>query len=996
MNDIMGFFNSISDASFLQTISRIGVRDLADQFRSYRIQLVEILSSLKIHPQGCFELDAKQEEEFFVKDLRELEQRIAVYDDVDGIRHEIEQELGKLKGAKELAPDVITKEELDDEMKDLESMHVDLHNDIVVQERMRTNSYLQVFAGYQKSTGLVVAVRRILVAHMMKRSFGIFKRYIEDLYKVRHPAFLKIVGASWGVNCFSIVAEYIPRGNLAERLRSKNMPLDANKLTMCALGIASGMAYLHAQGISHKCLKTRHILLDADDLPCIYGLFTAIWRDGWLMRMFSSVKSQILYFAPEVLSGHEPTPKSDVYSYGIILWEMATREVPFQGMSETEIAYQVVNNHLMPPIPESCPQNLKTLIESCINPDPEQRPTFSEILAQWESGEVAFPGTSTDTITGYYEQDSSESDPAEDLSSLSLSQITQKIAEDLTLVGGLGPVFASSQDTTSLVPYVLDSVKQCTSSKFAGTLASLVKLMLEKDRLREVMRELDFGSAMLNLLMRFGRASMSDFLDCFAVLLNDRPIRMTADNLRKFASFMVAKTVETRIRGVEFLIEIFKRHQFVNDGDWVTIISDLMLNIFPASEHRLLSSSFNLLNLLISLDIPWKSLVQLDVVLRVIPLLFHDEADIRKLGYLSVKGLIREGCASRAFNEELNKQLESVVSISDSTQLLSFLSILAVALKSPSGPSVFASSIKLRKFLLACFESEPAVCIYALQICYVQLLNCSGFSIQAIIPPIKRLLSNPHEKVVVTAAACLIKLSEKIKLDDELLTVMGKMMDGNDELRMFGLRMMGSLAQHPHNYHELAKHCFIPKIAKLLSNPNQEVKRMAINVLSVMVEMEVLAIGAVSDYSPIVENISCVFEYLGVEKASAMLLYNLMVDPRAVDSYVEFVPRILDMISKQPSDCLTLLRILFRVVQCHQLPSDVTKNILSTVKSAEVCSPELVFEIVNVLSTFDGGVALILESSFDKIAAKYRLSLPLDHEIQPVLDELLARIKAEP
>ena len=62
---------------------------------------------------------------------RELEQRIAVYDDVDGIRHEIEQELEKLKGAKELAPEVITKEELDDEMKDLESMHVDLHNDII-------------------------------------------------------------------------------------------------------------------------------------------------------------------------------------------------------------------------------------------------------------------------------------------------------------------------------------------------------------------------------------------------------------------------------------------------------------------------------------------------------------------------------------------------------------------------------------------------------------------------------------------------------------------------------------------------------------------------------------------------------------------------------------------------------------------------------------------------------------------------------------------------
>ena len=340
MKEMMELFNSLSEASFLRTVSENGVRAVPMRFKCFREQLISLLSSLKILPKDVFVLDEKTEREFCVKDLLELKQRLNACDEADKVRGQIQNALTELK-ASERKHDVITKEELEEEMKDLASLRVDLHNDIVVQEQMRANSYSQVFAGYQKSTGMVVAVRKILVAHMMKKSFGIFKRYIETLYNIQHPAFVKMVGASWGVNSFSIVGEYIPRGNLADRLRSKNMPLDANKLTMVALGVASGMAYLHAQGMSHNCLKTRHILLDADDFPCIYGLSTAMWHNGWLMRMFASPKSQILYFAPEVLNGSEPTQKSDVYSYGMILWEMVTREIPFEGMSETEVAFEV-------------------------------------------------------------------------------------------------------------------------------------------------------------------------------------------------------------------------------------------------------------------------------------------------------------------------------------------------------------------------------------------------------------------------------------------------------------------------------------------------------------------------------------------------------------------------------------------------------------------------------------------------------------------------------
>jgi serine/threonine protein kinase len=85
--------------------------------------------------------------------------------------------------------------------------------------------------------------------------------------------------------------------------------------------------------------------------------------------------------APEVLEQKSYNEKADIFSYGIICIELLTRECPYEGMSAIQCALAVLNRDYRPELPKWCPPALHALIKSCIKRDPDQRPTFPEIIA---------------------------------------------------------------------------------------------------------------------------------------------------------------------------------------------------------------------------------------------------------------------------------------------------------------------------------------------------------------------------------------------------------------------------------------------------------------------------------------------------------------------------------------------------------------------------------------------------------------------------------------
>ena len=155
-------------------------------------------------------------------------------------------------------------------------------------------------------------------------------------------------------------------------------PWELVKRVSC--GAARGMAYLHSGNppVLHRDLKSANLLLDDS--------YTTKVCDFGLSRLKAQARSMtancgtVQWMAPEVLANRSYDEKADVYSFGIIVWELLSRECPYEGMTAIQCALAVLNRDKRPEIPKWCPPGLHALIKSCIKKDPSDRPTFTEII----------------------------------------------------------------------------------------------------------------------------------------------------------------------------------------------------------------------------------------------------------------------------------------------------------------------------------------------------------------------------------------------------------------------------------------------------------------------------------------------------------------------------------------------------------------------------------------------------------------------------------------
>jgi len=84
--------------------------------------------------------------------------------------------------------------------------------------------------------------------------------------------------------------------------------------------------------------------------------------------------------SPEVMQSQRYTEKADVFSFGIILWEVLFRQVPYQGMNSVQVSIAVITQNLRPPIPSDTPVELARLMQECWATKPEARPVFPQII----------------------------------------------------------------------------------------------------------------------------------------------------------------------------------------------------------------------------------------------------------------------------------------------------------------------------------------------------------------------------------------------------------------------------------------------------------------------------------------------------------------------------------------------------------------------------------------------------------------------------------------
>ncbi|XP_071446667.1 insulin-like peptide receptor isoform X2 [Hetaerina americana] len=225
-----------------------------------------------------------------------------------------------------------------------------------------------------------------------------------------------------------VVMELMANGDLKTYLRSHRpdtgvdhgrQPPTLKRILQMAIEIADGMAYLSAKKFVHRDLAARNCMV-ADDLTVKIGDF-GMTRDIYETDYYRKGTKGLLpvrWMAPESLKDGVFTSFSDVWSYGVVLWEMATlASQPYQGLSNDQVLRYVIDGGVMER-PENCPDNLYELMRICWQHKPIDRPTFLTLVSMLE----ADASPSFVTVSFYYSQE------GEELRNHDTTQVVSRIA----------------------------------------------------------------------------------------------------------------------------------------------------------------------------------------------------------------------------------------------------------------------------------------------------------------------------------------------------------------------------------------------------------------------------------------------------------------------------------------------------------------------------------------------------------------------------------------
>ncbi|EFJ32295.1 hypothetical protein SELMODRAFT_451542 [Selaginella moellendorffii] len=216
----------------------------------------------------------------------------------------------------------------------------------------------------------------------------VFKQEVSIMRMVRHKNLVQFIGAcaNWPRLC--IVTELMAGGSVRDVLESREGGLEVPAALKVLRDAAKGMDFLHRRGIVHRDLKSANLLIDEHDVVkvCDFGVArlkpSNVNRSGsgnWPAEMTAETGTY-RWMSPEVLEHKAYDHKTDVYSFGIMIWELLTGDIPYSDLTPLQAAIGVVQRKLRPSMPASVPDKLVNLAERCWNQDPQLRPEFSEVL----------------------------------------------------------------------------------------------------------------------------------------------------------------------------------------------------------------------------------------------------------------------------------------------------------------------------------------------------------------------------------------------------------------------------------------------------------------------------------------------------------------------------------------------------------------------------------------------------------------------------------------
>eukprot|EP00727_Mastigamoeba_balamuthi_P000163 m51a1_g10143 putative serine threonine kinase (1409) ;mRNA; r:62958-68430 len=233
--------------------------------------------------------------------------------------------------------------------------------------------------------GCEVAAKVLLSDALSEDSVEQFDKEVSVMRSLRHPNVLLFMCYAKNEKELIIVTEFMPKGSMMDLFTDKPPGITLRKRVGMLLDVCKGMSYLHYHEpqIIHCDLKSGNVLLDNNLTAkvCDFGLTVFLDKDTNKSSSKSKDSSigSLFWTAPEVLAG----APSDVYSFGIIIWEAVTQEVPYVDMNPHYVAQRVMGSQLRPNVTDKFPKPLLALMESCWNFNPLVRPEFPQLVSDW-------------------------------------------------------------------------------------------------------------------------------------------------------------------------------------------------------------------------------------------------------------------------------------------------------------------------------------------------------------------------------------------------------------------------------------------------------------------------------------------------------------------------------------------------------------------------------------------------------------------------------------
>eukprot|EP00943_MAST-04B_sp_MAST-4B-sp1_P003078 g3078.t1 len=246
---------------------------------------------------------------------------------------------------------------------------------------------------------MVVAAKSISLRGLMpeeiNHTLDSFKRELAIMIKMQScPNIIHTYGAFQRHDELVVIMEYAANGSLREYLdKHKSNPLSKDLVCSLITDIAEGMKYMYTHRVEHRDLKADNVLLDEKmrGKICDFGISKGEDLQTYTKQqtMASDAGGTLSWKAPEEFDDALFNEKCDVWSYGVTVWEIMTREIPWEGLTKTKIVGNIVRHEQLPYLPYdkvklSSLYGTKCIkiMESCWKKKPEERPSFQQIVSE--------------------------------------------------------------------------------------------------------------------------------------------------------------------------------------------------------------------------------------------------------------------------------------------------------------------------------------------------------------------------------------------------------------------------------------------------------------------------------------------------------------------------------------------------------------------------------------------------------------------------------------